>query len=211
MDSSVSSFLKAIAARWFTFMSGALSVPSSIAAVLAPSSAAKIAYGFTALVCLFVAVYWPWRVEREKMSSLQAKLDGIGTLRSLDYRNAAFKVLRNGSSMVVSIIIENTGDYMLRCKLSEIFFELNGAKAKYAPEESEIFIAANKEIAHSFNVEGLHLSTLLPNTITVGFVAKYDNIPPIRERVTARIVKYEYDSLDPPDLRRRTILSSREE
>jgi hypothetical protein len=68
-------FVRAIMARWFTAMSGPLTVPAAIMAAYASSDKAKVAFGLTALACLVFTAYWVWRAERLNVIALQGKLD----------------------------------------------------------------------------------------------------------------------------------------
>lgn len=67
-------FSRAILARWFTAMSGPLSVPTAIAALFVPNEIAKLLLGLTAIACLVFTGYWIWKTEREKVIELQERL-----------------------------------------------------------------------------------------------------------------------------------------
>jgi len=74
-------FWRAIFARWFTAMSGPLSVPAAIASTLASNNAAKLVLGMTALACFVFTAFWVWRTERLKVIELEQRLDPKLTLQ----------------------------------------------------------------------------------------------------------------------------------
>lgn len=54
-------FLRAFWGRWFTAMSGPLSVPFAALAVYVDSKWLKILFGLLAVICAVFASYWVWR------------------------------------------------------------------------------------------------------------------------------------------------------
>ena len=64
-EPSFINFVRAVFARWFTAMSGPLSVPLAIAALYVTNDLAKALLGITAIVCVVFASYWTWRLERQ--------------------------------------------------------------------------------------------------------------------------------------------------
>jgi hypothetical protein len=79
---SLKNFIRAFGVRWFVFMSGPLSVPLAGLAFWVESKTAKIGFGITALVCAIFALYWVWRVERQKVVDLEARLRDVMFLRA---------------------------------------------------------------------------------------------------------------------------------
>ncbi len=67
-------YLRSFGGRWFTAMSGPLSVPFAVSAVLVTNNSTKIALWITAMGCVLFASYWTWRVEREKVIGLEEKI-----------------------------------------------------------------------------------------------------------------------------------------
>lgn len=61
-----------MSSRWFTAMSGPLTVPATIAALWVESPTAKILLGLTAFICFWASAYWMWNAEREKVVALEA-------------------------------------------------------------------------------------------------------------------------------------------
>jgi hypothetical protein len=61
-----SNFVRAFGSRWFTAMSGPLSVPLAVAAVFVPNDIAKLLLALTAIACAIFASYWVWRRERQQ-------------------------------------------------------------------------------------------------------------------------------------------------
>lgn len=74
-SSSFKSFLRAFGARWFTAMSGPLTVPFSVLALIVEARYQKILFGVLALSCAVFAAYWVWKVEREELIAKQTELD----------------------------------------------------------------------------------------------------------------------------------------
>ncbi len=69
---SFTNFCRAFLAEWFTAMSGAASVPLSIAAYFVENNVAKLTLALTAVACFIFASYRVWRAERTK--ALEADL-----------------------------------------------------------------------------------------------------------------------------------------
>lgn len=67
-------FAKAVAAHWLSLMSGAPSVFLAIGAALVPDVTAKILLVAVAMFCAVAAAYFVWRVERQKVIELNARL-----------------------------------------------------------------------------------------------------------------------------------------
>lgn len=197
-NSDIKAFLAAIAARWFTLMSGALSVPATFAAVLASTNTAKVAYGFTALICLFIASYWPWREERKKAISIQTKLDDIGAKLSLAYHHADLKFSNNERQLHVEIIFENRGDFILKTQVIEILANVNNEGSTYRQIINFNIHPAEQRSAYAGFVGFSQFNPSVHTVITLGFTAHYDNIPPIRKRYCTRRITWEYSSLVPP-------------
>jgi hypothetical protein len=68
---SLKNFIRAFGVRWFIAMSGPLSVPLAALAFWVESNTAKIGFGITAIVCALFALYWIWRVERQRVVDLE--------------------------------------------------------------------------------------------------------------------------------------------
>jgi len=58
----------ALVANWFAAMSGGLGVPASIMGVFFTSGPVQIVFWITALICLVVSTYVPWRVVTSKLN-----------------------------------------------------------------------------------------------------------------------------------------------
>jgi hypothetical protein len=71
-SASFTNFCRAFLAEWFTAMSGAASVPLSIAAYFVQNNIAKLALALTAVACFIFASYRVWRAERT--NALEAHL-----------------------------------------------------------------------------------------------------------------------------------------
>jgi hypothetical protein len=67
-------YVRAFWQRWFTFMSGAPSVPAAILAVYVENTTAKIVLGITAVICFVLSGFLVWRIERQKVVDLERKL-----------------------------------------------------------------------------------------------------------------------------------------
>jgi hypothetical protein len=70
---SIRAFVSAMAAHWFTAMSGPLSVPAAALALWLDNQAAKALLGLTAFACIWAAAYAIWRHERERAVELEDK------------------------------------------------------------------------------------------------------------------------------------------
>lgn len=57
-------FLRALFSSWLTGMSGPLSVPLAITAIIVPGDLLKTGLGLTAFVCIWAAAYGLWKPER---------------------------------------------------------------------------------------------------------------------------------------------------
>jgi hypothetical protein len=68
-------FCLAFFVEWGAAMSGILSVPLSISTFFVPSDRGKLALGLTALACFIFASYRVWRVQRLKVTLLEAELE----------------------------------------------------------------------------------------------------------------------------------------
>jgi len=71
------SFLRAIWTKWFSAMSGPLSVPAAIAAPFIENQAIKISLALTAFVCAWAAAYAVWRLERERVLALTEEMERL--------------------------------------------------------------------------------------------------------------------------------------
>ncbi|HXZ26515.1 MAG TPA: hypothetical protein VEG08_00795, partial [Terriglobales bacterium] len=63
-------FLRGLMGRWFTAMSGPLTVPFAALALFVSSTRYRVLYGCLAVVCGLVAAYGTWRDERRKKVAL---------------------------------------------------------------------------------------------------------------------------------------------
>jgi hypothetical protein len=83
--SSIKDFTRAMLGDWLARMSGPLSVPAAAIALWAPSDAAKILFGLTAFICLWVTAYRVWKPEHDKVVERDQRkrqlLDDISELR----------------------------------------------------------------------------------------------------------------------------------
>ena len=68
-------FVRRIFSRWFTAMSGPLSVPAAFAAAYASTPIARMFFGATAVACLVITAYWAWRAEHVEVLRLREALD----------------------------------------------------------------------------------------------------------------------------------------
>jgi hypothetical protein len=80
---SLKNFIRAFGVRWFVAMSGPLSVPLAGLAFWVESKTAKIGFGITALICAIFALYWIWRVERQRVLDLEARLGELMLSRAV--------------------------------------------------------------------------------------------------------------------------------
>jgi hypothetical protein len=67
-------FFAAIFGKWFSAMSGPLSVPAAVAPFLVESRIAQIALGATAFVCAWAAAYAVWKVQYDSATALGSEL-----------------------------------------------------------------------------------------------------------------------------------------
>jgi hypothetical protein len=70
---SFQEYLKSIGARWFTVMSGPLSVPLAIAGFYVESPVAKILFFSAAIVGVVFSSFWVWKTERERLLLAQSE------------------------------------------------------------------------------------------------------------------------------------------
>lgn len=61
---TVRNFVRAVGHKWFTAMSGPLSVPLAFFALFLENVWLKMLFGLLAIVCAFFASFWVWRTER---------------------------------------------------------------------------------------------------------------------------------------------------
>src|SRR6266550_9378927 len=83
-EPSFLNFLQALFARWFTAMSGPLSVPLAMAALYVTNDVAKAFLGITAIVCMVFASYWTWRIERLALVEAQKQLNALKSQLNVD-------------------------------------------------------------------------------------------------------------------------------
>jgi len=77
-NSSFFDFLRALAAQWFSAMSGAASVPLAVAAYFIGNNTIKLALIATAVVCFVTASFQVWKAEREaRLKAEYAILDQL--------------------------------------------------------------------------------------------------------------------------------------
>lgn len=55
-------------------MSGPLSVPLAVFAILVTNDSAKVALWITSMGCVIFASYWTWRAERERVTALEERI-----------------------------------------------------------------------------------------------------------------------------------------
>jgi hypothetical protein len=72
---SLLSFLQAFGARWFIAMSGPLTVPFAILALILETRFQKVLFGVLAGGCAFFAAYWVWKRERNALRAAHGELD----------------------------------------------------------------------------------------------------------------------------------------
>jgi hypothetical protein len=70
-------FCRAIFAKWFSAMSGPLSVQAAIAAAFVENQTVKVSLALTAFVCAWAAAYAVWKIERERVVALAGQLAPI--------------------------------------------------------------------------------------------------------------------------------------
>lgn len=70
-------FLRAFGGRWFVYMSGAPSVPFTLAALYVENTWAKTLFAVLAVLSAALACYWVWRREREQAISLAERVDQL--------------------------------------------------------------------------------------------------------------------------------------
>jgi hypothetical protein len=74
LEASPLGFVRAFGSRWFSTMSGGLSVPLAAAGYHFTSDNLKLGFYFLALLCILVSSYSVWRIERLKVKELSIKL-----------------------------------------------------------------------------------------------------------------------------------------
>jgi len=92
--SDIKDFTRALVGNWWTTLSGLFSVPATFLSLWVSNDAAKIVWGLTAFVCLWVTAYRVWKPEHDKVVERDQQkrklLDDIAVLRKKvgDYRIA---------------------------------------------------------------------------------------------------------------------------
>src|SRR5215467_13692438 len=71
---SLARFLRKLFSHWSTGMTGALSLPFALAAVLMPSVPQKALFGTMTLVCLSFAFFKVWQMEAKRVEELEETL-----------------------------------------------------------------------------------------------------------------------------------------
>lgn len=143
--------------------------------------------------------------EGEKNATAVAeKLELICQERPFAYSNMEFDFLeRNGFGGPVEVtrmglIFENRGDRMIRYRIDDVFLSFNGilAKADEKFMSTGSYVQAQSSMTYSFDVSDLVVSGL-PAKIEIGFSVEYDNVPPVRRRITRRKILYTLRSIRP--------------
>src|SRR5258707_12086011 len=75
-------YLKSIGARWFTVMSGPLSVPLAFAGLYVESAIAKILLFSAAAAGIIFSSFWIWKTEREKV--IRSQNEAVKLTREID-------------------------------------------------------------------------------------------------------------------------------
>jgi hypothetical protein len=74
-DASFKAFLRAFGGKWFTGMSGPLTVPFALLALFVDQKYLKALFGILAVLCAGFSSYWVWKTERESVQARQAELN----------------------------------------------------------------------------------------------------------------------------------------
>lgn len=74
---TVKNFIRAFGGRWFTKMSGPLTVPFAIAALFWPNGPLKFLFAILAVACAAASSYGIWAHERTHVVSLLDKIEGL--------------------------------------------------------------------------------------------------------------------------------------
>ena len=78
--SNIREFVKAICARWFTAMSGPLSVPLVFLGFYVENTTAKILFFVLAAFGLVFSSYWIWKTERDKVTAAHKEIQRLSAI-----------------------------------------------------------------------------------------------------------------------------------
>lgn len=77
MPTDFKAFIHALGGRWFTAMSGPLSVPFAFLALFLGNTGLKVLFGVLAVTCAVFSSYWVWRQERQRANSSAKRVEQL--------------------------------------------------------------------------------------------------------------------------------------
>jgi hypothetical protein len=143
------------------------------------------------------------KVEIER-SQFYDDLQAISLDRPLAYVNSHFNFqmdnYNNRTAYITSwnIILENLSDRMIKFDIVDSFIQHGDDRPdNLAPVSNGAFIHARQQMQHATVPERPIFIGNIPSAFVIGFSIKYDNVPPIRQRITSREIEFNVNSLMP--------------
>lgn len=167
----------------------------------------KIAICVIALIVflrLIFAPYWLFKAEAAQLSVAIETLSRISEDRPFNYVNIAPRVVGTNFHQTpiwtverIELLFQNLGERIISYKILELFWVYNDKKAIIAlPPDSGGYIHARQQVTYGFDINDLSVS-VFPVILLIGFRIEYDNVPPLLNRGTRRIIQYKFRSFRP--------------
>jgi hypothetical protein len=205
--STIPQFLYAFWPNWFALMSGPASVPFAFWGLYAGSDAAKIIFFKLSGLCIVLSCFFVWKKERDtllkKVSETEAILNSISLERMFAYKNFTMRVNPDPNNPASNnmerfdIIFENLGDFLIKFNIVRLYIEtIQNCWEIPLADETGGYIHPRQIMQFGFDMANSNIG-VLPIIIKIGFVADYDNVPPLQNRTTKRVIQYTFRSVYP--------------
>jgi hypothetical protein len=151
---------------------------------------------------LVLAPYWMHEETIKRATDALTKLEYISLERALGFADPDFDFRQRTSSSTVEITklgihLENLGEQMLKYEIKDIYLERSsGVRAHIAIATGRTsFALAKSQTSRRYDVEWD--VGPLPASLIIGISVSYDNVPPVRNRITGRRIKIVLRSIRP--------------
>ena len=163
-----------------------------------------IIVGATVSIRLFLAPYWIFSKQKGELDSQRSQLDRISEDRPLRFLDVSPDVVGNNfqsrpiwTITRMRIEFENLGDRMLKCTMTDLYFEHDGNKRIVRLDSAATkFAHPRQAMSYEFPITDLSVQKF-PVIIIVGFNVEYDNSAPLKIRGMRRVIEKRYLSFMP--------------
>lgn len=148
------------------------------------------------IIRMVFAPYWLFKDHSLELGIAKETLLRISDDRPFSYVGIAPSVIGNDFNKTpiwkiqkLYLIFRNISDRNIFYKFADLFLVYEGNKMTISlPSGAGGYIQARQEISYGFSVKDIIIQNF-PATLAVGFSIEYDNVPPIRERGTKRVIQ----------------------